>query len=156
VDRAKFALSGFSHASTRFALTGKHEALACAVCHKSEQGVFPSGKGTATRLTGISGECRACHADVHLGQLADSCETCHTTHSFRVAAYRHRNRELSAFFSGRHLLASCDACHKVSTAQFPAGSGTAIRFQADTRCVACHSDVHRGALGNACITCHRP
>jgi hypothetical protein len=156
VQKAQFALASFSHATTSFALTGRHETIACALCHKTETGAFPSGTGTAVRLKPMAGECRACHEDPHLGQVVQQCETCHTTHTFTVSAYRHQNRSLSQFFTGRHLTASCAACHKITTGQFPAGPGATISFQADTQCVACHTDVHRGALGRNCLNCHRP
>jgi hypothetical protein len=156
VQRAKFAVAAFAHDTTSFALTGRHDTVACALCHKTETGAFPAGRGTAIRFTPVATECRACHMDVHLGQVADRCETCHTTQTFHVAGYRHQNRSLAQFFSGKHATASCVACHKTATAQFPAGRGTAVRFQADTRCVACHTDVHRGSLGANCISCHKP
>jgi hypothetical protein len=42
------------------------------------------------------------------------------------------------------------------TAVFPSGRGTAVQFKVGTRCVSCHVDVHRGALGDDCGRCHRP
>jgi hypothetical protein len=156
VGTPRFALTNFSHARTGFQLTGRHETIACAVCHKVETGLFPAGQGTATRLKGIARDCRGCHADVHLGQLQATCETCHTTSSFHLQSYTHRSRSSSGFFTGRHERAACAACHKQQTAQFPAGRGTAVRFQIDQRCVGCHEDIHRGSLGPNCGTCHRP
>ena len=83
----KFAVATFAHdAKTAFALTGKHSTVTCAGCHKPETGVFPAGAGTAVRLKGVGKECRACHADVHLGQVAERCESCHVTTSFKVAS----------------------------------------------------------------------
>jgi Zn finger protein HypA/HybF involved in hydrogenase expression len=155
VQKAAFGLDGFTHAKTSYPLTGRHETVACALCHKPETGTFAAGRGTAVRLTGLAAECRACHADVHLGQIDGQCEACHTTRSFRVATYRHRSRLLLDFFAGRHVTATCEACHKPVTGQFPAGRGTAILFKAETRCVACHTDVHRGSLGSNCVSCHR-
>jgi hypothetical protein len=155
IKTAKFALAGFSHDRTTFSLTGKHQTVACALCHKRETSTFPSGAGTAVRLTGMSSECRTCHADVHLGQIRNACETCHTTSSFKVAAYKHRNPQAD-FFVGRHVGPSCEACHKRVTAAFPAGNGTAVRFQVGTTCISCHADVHNGALGQDCARCHKP
>jgi hypothetical protein len=155
VNTAKFAASGFSHGKTGFPLTGRHETVACASCHKVEAGTFPAGVGKAMRLKGTATTCSGCHADVHLGQLGGDCQSCHATLSFKTADYRHRNRALSSFFVGRHVTA-CESCHKPTTGPFPAGRGTAIRFQIDTRCVACHVDIHRGALGANCAGCHRP
>jgi hypothetical protein len=156
VQTPKFALQGFSHAKTAFPLTGRHEALACVECHKRETAAFPAGTGTAVRLKGVANSCRGCHTDVHLGQLTQSCETCHQTSSFKLPAYVHRNRTLSGFLVGSHARATCAACHKVSTGQFPQGVGTAIRFKVDTQCVSCHTDAHHGSLGPRCGDCHRP
>lgn len=153
----KFALPSFVHAKTAFALTGKHETTACALCHKPETAPFPAGRGTAVRYKGVGRECRSCHADIHLGQVDAKCETCHTTRAFAIEKYRHRNaRTLAGFFVGDHATATCQACHKPATGPFPAGRGTAVRFKVDTTCVNCHTDVHRGALGADCGNCHRP
>jgi hypothetical protein len=158
VQAAKFAVADFSHGTkTSFALTGRHDAALCVACHKVETGLFPSGAGTATRFKGVAHECRACHADVHLGQLNDDCEGCHTTASFHLPGYQHRNaRRLPGFFVGRHAAVACAACHQPATGAFPAGSGTAVLFRIDSSCVACHTDVHRGSLGSNCGMCHRP
>ncbi len=157
VQTAGFALPNFSHTTTAFALTGRHQTLTCAQCHKRETGTFPAGAGTAVRFKGLSRECRACHQDVHLGQLGSRCEGCHTTTTFKLPGYRHRNaRSLREFFAGSHARAACAACHKPVTGAFPQGHGTAVKFQIETRCVTCHVDKHRGALGSNCIECHRP
>lgn len=156
IQRAKFAVADFSHTTTRFALVGRHQALACAQCHKLDSGVFPGGSGTAVRYKGVGTECRACHTDVHLGQLGGRCETCHGSTTFKVSDHKHTARSLSGFFTGKHAKASCADCHKPSTGTFPATTGTAIRFSMNTACVTCHSDKHRGALGPNCATCHRP
>lgn len=156
VAEAKFRTPGFSHTRTAFALTGKHEPLACAACHKRETGDFPNGHGTAVRLTGLGRECRSCHQDVHLGQLRAACETCHSTSTFAIDRYRHADRALSSLFVGRHATAACRDCHAPATTTFPAGRGTAVRFTVGRTCVSCHVDTHRGALGPDCAACHRP
>jgi hypothetical protein len=151
-----FEITKYQHrrpAATFFA--GGHQKPKCAACHKSVTGPFPSGEGTAVRLTGLATTCQSCHADVHLGQVGAACETCHTVEAFRVTKYQHR-RPPPDFFVGRHLRARCDACHKPVTAEFPSGRGTAVKFTLETRCVACHVDVHRGAMGQDCQQCHRP
>jgi hypothetical protein len=154
---AKFALTeGFSHSTTRFALTGRHAAVDCVKCHTRETGIFPTGRGTAVRLKEVPRECRACHTDVHRGQLDARCETCHTTATFKLATYTHRAASLTAFFVGRHVGPRCEACHKPVTQRFPDGTGTAVRFNVGTACVTCHVDIHRGALGATCSDCHHP
>jgi predicted CXXCH cytochrome family protein len=156
VQEAKFAVSDFRHETTRFALTGSHASLSCAQCHKMETGVFPAGLGTAVRFVGVPQECAGCHDDPHLGQLGSGCEACHNASSFRLPAYTHRRESVGSFFVGRHRTASCSACHSPATGAFPAGRGTAVRFQVDRACVSCHTDVHRGSLGPDCARCHVP
>lgn len=156
IDVPKFAAPGFQHAGTAFALTGQHETLACALCHKPETGAFPGGQGTAVRYKGVAGECRGCHEDVHAGQLAAACETCHSTGAFRIPGYIHRNASrLTGFFAGAHARQACASCHPRTNGPFPAGAGPAIAFTVQTRCTGCHTDVHRGSLGTDCASCHR-
>jgi len=155
VQTAKFGVVGFSHAATVFPLTGKHVRTACALCHTSESGAFPSGSGTAVRLKGIATECRACHQDVHFGQVESRCESCHSTDSFGVPNYRHPTTALRDFFIGRHVTATCGECHVPATRDYPGGRGRAMAFRIDARCTACHKDKHNGALPD-CQRCHRP
>ena len=153
-ERDEAALVGFSHDATTFPLAGKHAPLLCDACHKKDTRDFPAGRGTATRLTGIGAECVACHTDPHAGQLVVACQTCHTAQTFALSRYTHRNqRALRAFFAGRHLSATCSACHKpalINASRTPVPS-----YRTPTACVGCHTDVHRGALGPNCASCHR-
>lgn len=153
----KFALvASFSHASTKYPLTGKHETVACQKCHKSEAAAFPAGNGTAVRLTGMDRSCKACHVDVHLGQVAATCESCHTTEAFKMKTYAHKNRALRGFFVGRHASAACQTCHVTRQQQFPGGRGTAVVYNVGPQCVNCHKDIHNGSLGPNCGDCHKP
>jgi hypothetical protein len=153
---AKFRIAAFPHAATAYALTGKHEQVPCAKCHKKEAGVFPAGGGTAVRYRGITHECRPCHEDVHLGQFAQKCQACHSTASFKLPRYTHANGPWLDVFRGRHKAASCADCHKPVKRDFPGGPGTAVHYTVESACTTCHEDAHRGALGTACIDCHRP
>jgi hypothetical protein len=145
LQTAKFAVAGFPHAKTAFPLTGKHANAACSSCHTTVTGVFPAGTGTAVRLKGVAIECASCHKDVHLAQVGNRCEGCHSTDAFAVPDYKHRDIPLNGFFVGRHLSATCDSCHR----------GTPMAFRIETRCTACHRDEHNGALPD-CLRCHRP
>lgn len=151
----RFAVAAFDHKLTKFPLTGKHAPAACDACHKVETGAFPAGHGTARRLKGVDTACAACHQDPHKGQLDRACQTCHGTQTFALPAYTHKNaRALRAFFAGRHTSATCVSCHKpLST---PASATQAVSYTVSTTCTNCHADVHRGALGPACDSCHRP
>jgi hypothetical protein len=155
VDVPKFAVPTFAHERTRFSLVGKHTTVTCTACHKVETRVFAAA-ATATRaFTGMGTACASCHRDPHDGQLARSCERCHTSETFSVTRYTHaRARALGSFFVGRHASAACSACHKTRPAT--AGQPVVADYRTNTSCISCHTDVHRGALGSRCETCHRP
>jgi hypothetical protein len=156
VGTPKFGLVGFSHASTKFPLTGKHEPLTCDKCHKVETGAFPAGDGTARRMSRLGTACGTCHKDQHGGQLGQDCQACHSPVTFALPGYKHRNAgALRAFFTGRHASAKCENCHKRLPGSAP-GAKAVAAYKTSTTCTACHVDVHRGALGSACDTCHKP
>lgn len=156
ITTARFGVVGFSHAITKFPLTGKHGPVPCEKCHKVETSRFPAGPGTARRLTGITTTCATCHADPHQGQLGPTCQTCHTSETFVVAKYVHQNaRTLREFFTGRHNAATCIQCHTPLVAP-AAGTAPVANYRVTTRCTSCHTDVHKGALGTDCAACHKP
>jgi hypothetical protein len=155
VDAVAFKADRFVHDRTSYALAGRHRSVACAACHKPAHRDFPAGPGQAVVFRGTPALCASCHQDVHLGQLDATCETCHSPSTFRIAAYVHR-RPPAGFFAGSHLRAPCAECHARRTRQFPAGPGAAIDFSVSTTCTACHTDPHRGSLGDDCARCHRP
>ena len=65
---------------TDFNLTGGHNGLECAACHKAN-GPMDLGNSTA---------CVSCHTrnDVHRGGFSDRCDLCHSTTSFSGARLR--------------------------------------------------------------------
>jgi hypothetical protein len=136
VDGAKFAAVRFSHERSTFKLTGKHETVECAKCHRTDVKTYPSGAGRAMQLKPMSSECLTCHTDPHLGQVEGTCESCHSTANFKLFRYTHRG--MADFFAGFHGLLPCKSCHKSETGEFPAGRGTTIRFRVGTTCKACH------------------
>jgi hypothetical protein len=139
IDADRFAPVRFSHQRGGFPLTGKHEAVECAKCHPTETRAFPAGHGTATRLSAMATECRACHKDPHLGQIVAECSTCHTPATFSLSTFAHPG--VGALFSGFHGKLACQVCHKVETGEFPAGRGTAVRFKVGSTCAACHKQM---------------
>lgn len=137
VDSAAFKAVAFSHGRAAFPLTGKHAEIECAKCHKTEARAFPAGDGSAMVLKPIDTQCRACHQDVHLGQLNRDCQSCHTTTAFKIAAFAHKG--LEDFFAGFHGKYGCDACHKPALADFPRGRGVATRYLVGRACLNCHA-----------------
>ena len=169
VETPQYRATRFSHDASSFPLTGRHRGVECAKCHQPENGNATGAKAVTVarvslpagtvRYAGVGTACSSCHADVHLGQLAPQCGTCHTTEGFAVTRYDHKGTRFAGFFTGKHADQKCQACHKRETAAFPAGSGTAVRFAGrGTACATCHqaADPHNGSLGSRCETCHAP
>jgi hypothetical protein len=125
----------FNHARTRFSLTGAHNRLACATCHRTAS--FQAAGTT----------CASCHADaVHKGRFGTptNCASCHTTSNWLNATFDHG---LTRFpLVGKHARTSCTSCHRRAT----------VRVSLATTCVSCHKDrhPHEGRFGNRCETCH--
>lgn len=137
----------FSHAATRFPLTGAHLAATCADCHSD--GVY-RGKP----LT-----CVGCHQTdfnqttnphhVPAG-FSTSCESCHNTAAFKGARFDHN---ATAFpLTGAHIAQTCAGCH-----------ADRIYKGKPQTCVSCHltdynattSPSHRsGGFPTTCESCH--
>jgi predicted CXXCH cytochrome family protein len=138
----------FTHETTRFPLTGKHERVDCARCHRPAPAT--AGDEPVVRFVGVAyAGCADCHADPHAGSLGSDCRTCHTTAGWREidgAAFDH---SLTRYpLRGKHRQVRCEACHR------KAGSKPA--FDA---CGDCHRDVHDSAALQrphlaACEDCH--
>ena len=149
-----FKVPSFKHPRFPEFFTASHADVPCEKCHAAPA---PDALVKTRLFKNTSVVCSTCHKDVHLGQLGDKCETCHTVKGFAVATYRHRNRDLKGFFAGGHATAACQSCHKSSSGVFPAGRGTAVLYQGiPTDCASCHQDVHHGTLGTRCASCHLP
>ncbi len=156
VEIARFTVTTFPHAGTKFPLTGRHAPLKCEACHVVATQTFQGGHGTARRLTGIGTECAGCHKDPHNAELGLDCQSCHSTDTFPITRYTHRRAHLlRAFFTGRHVTA-CSACHKATAVGRAAPVSVQASYKSSTACITCHADVHRGALGPRCESCHRP
>lgn len=70
----------FNHdTQTEFTLTGAHENLACAACHRPGR----------RKASDQSSECIACHRadDKHRGEYGGDCGRCHTTDSFSTVKF---------------------------------------------------------------------
>lgn len=124
----------FNHALTDYPLRGGHAKAACAACHAA---------GAKHRLAPTA--CVACHgkSDPHKGSLGPACANCHTEANWKDVRFDHATTKFPLL--GAHAKATCKACHADSN--FSA---------APTACVSCHAkqDVHRGAMGPSCGSCH--
>ncbi len=70
------------------------------------------------------------------------CSACHGTSGWRPVTFDHSQTGFP--LEGRHLAASCSACHKSSDFKAPV----------PTSCAACHQDVHTGEFSTRCASCH--
>jgi len=122
------------HAATDFPLDGRHAGVPCASCHVS-------GK----RYREAPRQCASCHRDddAHAGRLGSDCAKCHETKTWRVVRFDHHTTGYD--LRGAHASLACASCH------------AANRYDGTpTRCVSCHApdDVHQGARGPDCASCH--
>lgn len=152
--------SGFDHASARFALDGRHASLACNRCHQPTPG--PTGDPVVVYRLDTPPACGRCHADPHgartategssARRLADAtrgCEGCHGTGAWSMrrdaSAQGFDHTITGAPLTGAHDRVSCAGCHQGRDALGPMN-----------RCGQCHTDRHRGQLGEDCARCHSP
>ncbi len=131
--------TSFRHESARFKLDGKHGAVDCDKCHKSES---VNGRQTI-RYHFEDFRCAACHEDIHRGQFADpvtkitACEKCHTPTGWKPAVFDHTSD--SRFpLTGKHLGLECGKCHKKE--MDPEGIEIMHFKPLDTACIACHPE----------------
>lgn len=123
-----------------FSLSGAHDNIACARCHKDSRPMAGSGN-----------LCINCHRqdDIHQNALTPRCGECHTQVSFAPARFDHTT--VGCNLTGLHRTLACNDCHR-------AGNYGAITGQ----CASCHRDdapgSHVPGRINTCGTsgCHNP
>lgn len=118
-------------------------------------------------------KCLSCHSELHKlisshrGYHASSevsgkkCESCHSEHhgrNFKIVRFNKDkfNHDLSGFkLTGKHIQTACDKCHQVKNIKSKISKKSGFSYlglQQD--CASCHTDFHKGSLGNNCSTCH--
>jgi hypothetical protein len=152
-NESGFGKAPFDHSQTTFALTGAHEKATCVACHKRPGATNASA---AVEFHGLSSDCVSCHADVHRGELGTTCQSCHSTATFRLPGYVHPR--FPEFFAGRHAAVACSGCHVPDALTGPVRSdqpAVRVRYRSTTTaCASCHRDVHLGQVGPGCERCH--
>lgn len=141
-----WATATFQHTAA-FPLTGGHAGRRCAECHAS--GVY----------RGLPNQCSDCHLDDyqrtttpnHQGsRFPTSCQTCHSTTTWRGATFNHR----FPINSGDHAGRACTDCH-LQVPNYASFSCTHCHEHSQTRM----DSEHRGRSGYswsspACLNCH--
>jgi len=142
------AASKIDHDKTRFPLTGLHAKVECAKCHT------PATPKGPPRFTGIPfAKCSDCHTDPHRGAFAQSCESCHTTESWKkISSGRQFDHSKTKYpLEGKHAQVDCIKCHASANFKKP------VAF---AKCSDCHQpDPHGGQFAarkdrGECSACH--
>lgn len=135
----------FDHDTTRFALLGVHERVACMNCHESL--VFEE----------VQSDCAACHQDVHSGTVGRDCARCHDANSWLVNIIPEIHEENGFPLTGSHSTLQCIACHNYEID---------LRFdRLGNDCANCHMEdfnmaqnpnhIQKG-YSHDCTECHDP
>ena len=141
-----------AHVRTEYPLTGKHQSVNCASCHKPE--MPREERYRKLRF----GRCADCHADQHLGEFAKEdrgeCKGCHATSGFRPTLFGVVAHTATRFpLVGKHTAVACSACHSS-----PRPRSLRLAKQA---CADCHENPHGEQFATemtqgGCGHCHQP
>ncbi|MCF8365195.1 MAG: cytochrome C [Bacteroidales bacterium] len=122
-------LDVLDHDRTSFPLKGKHIAVECKKCHKTNY---------TNPLPHAS--CLDCHEDYHKGQFIrdgknTECTSCHSVQGFQGSSYTIERHADSKFpLTGAHVATPCFACHKKNEEWNFKKTGI--------NCIDCHTDIH--------------
>jgi hypothetical protein len=148
-------VTNFDHTKTKYPLTGKHAAMACAACHEAARlNLAKDAQGHVQPLYKPlpHDECVTCHEDVHKGAFGPTCSRCHVTTGFKVVNTSTFDHDKTRYpLRGGHTGLACAKCHDEKTAW-----GKKPAF---ATCGACHKDPHAGQATRAgktvdCAACH--
>jgi len=139
-----------AHGETRFALEGRHQAVACSGCH--------AGKRPRTDFRVGKQACADCHDNPHGNQFAremqqGGCASCHAPRGWGEPTIDHSSWPLT----GAHGRTACARCHG---AVGKGGAAKAAEYRGIPRaCEGCHEDIHAGQFRTsepvkACSGCH--
>jgi hypothetical protein len=128
---------------------GAVSAPACLQCHAAiaEQSVLQTG----LHATLTQSQCALCHPEHH-GDAAPLLPP----HAFQRAgigdmrSYDHRH--VAFELSGAHSQLTCVRCHPHADDMTPPAGGRFLGLS--QQCTSCHEDVHAGAFGGNCVSCH--
>jgi hypothetical protein len=140
--------NGFDHSRTDYPLLGRHAAVACRDCHKTENFKTPVAFG----------RCLDCHQDRHGGQFAHredggDCKSCHDGAGWRPSLFTAAAHARSEYpLTEKHAVVVCAKCH------LPRGKDTVYRVSF-AACTDCHADRHNQQFAlaphnNHCQDCH--
>ena len=142
-----------AHPRTAYPLTGKHEAAACAGCHKPEVPRESRYRNVAFN------RCAGCHLDRHEGEFKSQdggeCAACHATTGFRPTRFGMMEHLSTSFpLVGKHTAVACAACH--------GNTRPHVDLRVPKRaCADCHANPHGEQFKaemaqGGCAQCHSP
>jgi hypothetical protein len=145
---------------------GLEGSLKCTQCH-------------GTRKEALPGQCVACHKEIgwlqsagrglHALEGRTACASCHPEHAgadFALVAWtadsltRFNHARAGWKLEGAHQQVACAKCHRADWRVAPAarllpGTRNGPGYVGlERECSVCHTDVHRGGLGQNCTSCH--
>jgi hypothetical protein len=142
-----------AHIKTQYPLTGKHDEVACASCHK------PALPRDARYRKLSSARCTDCHQDKHQGEFASrdrgECAACHSTSGFERTSFGVVAHASTRFpLLGTHTASPCSSCHKSQRPMLDLH----VTKQA---CADCHANPHGTQFAKemndgGCAKCHDP
>ena len=153
----------FDHDETGYELTGSHIETSCRSCHQPEHIIAEDviafkGEHNALEKTflGLADQCIGCHLpdSPHQEQFEETnCDSCHETEIWEEApAFDHDDARFA--LTGKHVDVSCESCH--ATVETPFGESFVQYVDLEfASCNSCHEDIHEGAFGSDCASCHQ-
>ncbi len=131
----------FNHASTGFALTGAHTALACVSCHVNGNYTLNNAACSACHLTQYNSTTDPNHAKAG---FPTTCDTCHTTTAWTGAQFDH-TKNTTFPLTGAHVALDCNSCH-----------ASGVFKGLPTTCVSCHLTNFNGTTNPNHVTAGYP
>ena len=155
-----------------FALEGAHAAVACMLCHKSDEKLAARAtplrawlekRGRKDSLSfaslhppGNTARCDTCHTDPHRGQFESrvqksGCADCHVVASFATVRFDHAQTRFP--LTDKHQGVQCASCHLADA------RGVVVYKPLEVACASCHRDPHAAQFATAasftdCTRCH--
>jgi hypothetical protein len=145
----------FRHEDAGWPLEGKHAAVKCESCHRTEFARSPaksqrSADAATPSYLGLEQSCQYCHVDDHDKALGIACENCHDMNGFKPAPL-FDHAKTSYPLVGAHQRVVCTKCHAQTE---PNGKSMIFPVRDTKQCSSCHNDPHKGRLGPLCSDCH--
>lgn len=123
----------FDHATTSFALEGRHNQISCRNCHFRGSVEMKTVQQFRWKDTG----CTNCHQDIHFGQFVENgindCERCHVFTGWNPDKFSHDSARFR--LDGKHEGLACIKCHKPNDDLIR--NYIVYKFK-DISCASCH------------------